>query len=48
MKPHINPAEWVNLKLLHPQIKLDIAYARADNFIGEKVYPLAEAFLMKF
>lgn len=32
---------------LDPTIKLDIRYARTDNFVGRAVYPEARAFLQK-
>jgi len=31
----------------YPGLKFDIRYARADNFLGERVYTLAKAFLLK-
>jgi len=31
----------------YPGLKFDICYARTDNFLGEKVYSLAKAFLLK-
>ena len=31
----------------YPGLKFDIRYARNDNFLGEKVYELPKAFLLK-
>jgi zinc D-Ala-D-Ala dipeptidase len=40
-------AHLLELIKLDPTIKLDIRYAREDNFVGKKVYPEARAFLQK-
>jgi zinc D-Ala-D-Ala dipeptidase len=40
-------AHLLELIKLDPSIKLDIRYAREDNFVGKKVYPEARAFLQK-
>ncbi|MDM7922652.1 MAG: M15 family metallopeptidase [Pyrinomonadaceae bacterium] len=40
-------AHLLELTKLEPGIKLDIRYAREDNFVGKKVYPEARAFLQK-
>lgn len=40
-------AHLVELVKLDNTIKLDIRYARDDNFVGHKVYPQARAFLQK-
>ncbi len=37
----------IELIKLNPDIKLDIRYARNDNFVGRPVYPEARAFLQK-
>lgn len=41
-----NPAELVELVRLDPKLRLDIKYARDDNFIGHAFYPEARAFLI--
>jgi D-alanyl-D-alanine dipeptidase len=40
-------ADLVELIKLKKSIKLDIRYARADNFVGRAVYPEARAFLQR-
>ena len=40
-------ADLLELIKLDPTIKLDIRYARSDNFVGRKVYPEARAFLQR-
>ena len=40
-------AHLVELITLDPTIKLDIRYATENNFVGQKVYPEARAFLQK-
>ena len=40
-------ADLIELIKLDHTIKLDIRYARTDNFVGRKVYPEARAFLQR-
>src|SRR3982750_3121365 len=40
-------ADLLELLKLDKTIKLDIRYARADNFVGKAVYPEARAFLQR-
>lgn len=40
-------ADLIELVKLDKTIKLDIRYARSDNFVGRAVYPEARAFLQK-
>lgn len=40
-------ADLIELVKLDPTIKLDIRYARTDNFVGKVVYPEARAFLQR-
>ena len=40
-------ANLVELVKLDKTIKLDIRYARTDNFVGKVVYPEARAFLQR-
>src|SRR5215510_1866214 len=40
-------ADLVELKTLDPTLKLDIRYARKDNFTGAAVYSEARAFLQR-
>ncbi len=40
-------AQLIELNKLDNSIKLDIRYARADNFVGRAVYPEARAFLQR-
>jgi D-alanyl-D-alanine dipeptidase len=40
-------ADLIELNKLDKTIKLDIRYARHDNFVGRPVYPEARAFLQK-
>lgn len=40
-------ADLIELVKLDKTIKLDIRYARADNFVGKVVYPEARAFLQR-
>ncbi len=44
---HKREADLIELIKLDKTIKLDIRYARADNFVGKAVYPEARAFLQK-
>lgn len=46
-RPDAKEARLIELIKLDPTIKLDIRYARTDNFVGKKVYPEARAFLQK-
>lgn len=41
------PAHFVDLEKYIPSIKLDIVYARTDNFLGQKFYEIQKAFLVK-
>lgn len=45
--PAAREADLFELIKLDPTIKLDIRYARTDNFVGKKVYPEARAFLQR-
>lgn len=45
--PNANEADLLELVKLDPSIKLDIKYARKDNFVGKKVYAEARAFLQR-
>lgn len=45
--PEAREAHLLELVKLDPTIKLDIRYARTDNFVGKKVYPEARAFLQR-
>lgn len=45
--PNANEADLLELVKIAPTIKLDIRYARKDNFVGKKVYPEARAFLQR-
>lgn len=45
--PTAREADLFELIKLDPTIKLDIRYARKDNFVGKKVYPEARAFLQR-
>lgn len=45
--PSAKEADLLELVKLDPTIKLDIRYARTDNFVGKKVYPEARAFLQR-
>ena len=45
--PNAREADLFELIKLDPSIKLDIRYARTDNFVGKKVYPEARAFLQR-
>lgn len=45
--PNAKEADLFELIKLDPSIKLDIRYARTDNFVGKKVYPSARAFLQR-
>jgi zinc D-Ala-D-Ala dipeptidase len=40
-------ADLVELITLEPAIKLDIRYAKSNNFLGKPVYPEARAFLQR-
>ncbi|MBS1211497.1 MAG: vanX [Proteobacteria bacterium] len=39
--------ELVEIRKLHPGLRLDVRYATADNFVGRPVYPEARVFLQK-
>jgi kynurenine formamidase/D-alanyl-D-alanine dipeptidase len=41
------PPDLVEIVALDPSIRLDIHYARPDNFTGKPVYPQARAFLQR-
>lgn len=41
------PADLVELTRLEPGIRLDVRYARSDNFLGRAVYREARAFLQR-
>jgi D-alanyl-D-alanine dipeptidase len=43
----LREADLIELNKLDKTIKLDIRYARHDNFVGRPVYPEARAFLQK-
>lgn len=45
--PNAKEADLLELVKLDSSIKLDIRYARTDNFVGKKVYPEARAFLQR-
>lgn len=47
VEPDKREAHLIELITLDDTIKLDIRYARTDNFTGKKVYPEARAFLQK-
>jgi len=46
-EPGKKEADLVELTKLDKTIKLDIHYARSDNFVGRPVYPEARAFLQR-
>lgn len=46
-EPNKREAHLIELTTLDNTIKLDIRYARTDNFTGKKVYPEARAFLQR-
>jgi D-alanyl-D-alanine dipeptidase len=46
-KGSFRDADLVDIAKLDPSLKLDIRYARADNFTGRPVYPEARAFLQR-
>lgn len=46
-EPDKREAHLIELITLDNTIKLDIRYARTDNFTGKKVYPEARAFLQR-
>jgi len=46
-EPGKKEADLVELTKLDKTIKLDIRYARSDNFVGRSVYPEARAFLQR-
>lgn len=46
-QPAKREADLLELVKLDPTIKLDIRYARTDNFVGRVVYPEARAFLQR-
>ncbi len=41
------PSDLVDLSTLDPTIRFDIRYATTNNFVGEKFYTLAKAFLQR-
>lgn len=43
----LRPADLVELTALEPGIRLDVRYARSDNFLGRPVYREARAFLQR-
>lgn len=43
----VRTPELVDITQLDPTLKLDVRYARADNFIGRAVYTLPMAFLQR-
>ena len=47
LKGATREADLVELVKLDQTIKLDIRYARTDNFVGQAVYPEARAFLQR-
>lgn len=46
-KGNFRPSDLVELKYLDPTIKLDIRYAKSNNFLGKPVYKEARAFLQR-
>jgi len=46
-KGDFRPSDLVELKYLDPTIKLDIRYAKSNNFLGKPVYKEARAFLQR-
>lgn len=46
-EPNKREADLIELTKLNKTIKLDIRYARSDNFVGRPVYPEARAFLQR-
>jgi zinc D-Ala-D-Ala dipeptidase len=47
LEPNKREADLLELVKLDKTIKLDIRYARTDNFVGKVVYPEARAFLQR-
>lgn len=47
MIPARGPHQLVELLRLEPSLRLDIRYARTDNFLGHAVYPEPRAFLQE-
>jgi D-alanyl-D-alanine dipeptidase len=45
--PNSREADLVELIDLDPSFKLDVRYARTDNFVGKVVYPEARVFLQR-
>lgn len=43
--PQMKFSSYVNVKDVDSTIVVDLMYARADNFVGEKMYDFAEAYL---
>lgn len=39
-------AQLVRVREVDPRLRVDLRYARADNFTGSVLYPVAEAFLV--
>ena len=47
LEPNKREADLLELVKLDKTVKLDIRYARTDNFVGKVVYPEARAFLQR-
>lgn len=45
--PNSREADLIELIKLDPSFKLDVRYARTDNFVGKVVYPEARVFLQR-
>lgn len=45
--PNTREADLIELISLDPSFKLDVRYAREDNFVGKVVYPEARVFLQR-
>lgn len=45
--PQAREADLFEIIKLDPTIRLDVRYARSDNFVGKQVYPEARAFLQR-
>lgn len=45
--PNTREADLIELILLDPSFKLDVRYAREDNFVGKVVYPEPRVFLQR-
>ena len=46
-RPGLRPADLVDVTALDPRIHLDVRYATTDNFMGERMYTAARAFLQR-